>query len=107
MNSMIEVESIKTNFATLIARVEVVQKTWIKIKNDIPTRAIDSLRKLHSDQQDKTYLSAVALFDIIRFILYGVKENSGCAEYLDTSREIWTNTYKRRPCKFSAEPLLY
>ena len=87
MNSMIEVESIKTNFATLIARVEVVQKTWIKIKNDIPTRAIDSLRKLHSDQQDKTYLSAVALFDIIRFILYGVKENSGCAEYYWTPQE--------------------
>jgi len=87
MQSIFEVESIKTNFAAIIARVEVVQETWNKIRNDFPQRSAQSVSKLLSDKKDRHYNSAVALFDIIRFLHYGVREHSGCAQYYWTPEE--------------------
>ena len=82
-----EVKSILQNLEFLLTRLKDLEATWLEIRNKIPPIELLSYKKSKCDQSDDFYNSAVALFDIIRFLQYGVKDNAGCAQYYWSSEE--------------------
>ena len=82
-----EVKSILQNLEFLLTRLKDLEATWLEIRNKIPPIKLLSYKKSKCDQSDDFYNSAVALFDIIRFLQYGVKDNAGCAQYYWSSEE--------------------
>ena len=77
----VQMESIKKNYDTFLARAKNLDRTWINIKKDYPKSSQLTFNSNTIDIPDKFYRSALALADIIDFNQYGLKEKCGCARY--------------------------